>query len=152
MRLTLKQDTSGGAGRITGDDSLDRTIDEAELRFKPDPSTAKGIIQFEHIFQLVPGSLMLTPGDASRFYAVLSVSDSASATRRLSNGIDYTQMLPILAVGKTIVRPQAGGRRRIELRWRIEFDGQPLGTAAGHHHRTGARSNPGPGRAWASTV
>ncbi len=125
-RLVLKQDTSGGAGRVTGDDTLDKTVDEAELRFKPDPAAAQGVIQFEHTFQLAPGSLALAPGDASRFYAVLTVADSATPTRRLSNGIDYTQALPILAVGKTIVRPKLATEGERELRWHVERDGQTV--------------------------
>ena len=66
-RLTLKQDTSGGAGRVTGDETLDRTVDEAQLLFQPDPAQAQGVIDFSHVFQLAPGALELNPGDSDAF-------------------------------------------------------------------------------------
>ena len=66
-RLTLKQDTSGGAGRVTGDETLDKTVDEAHLLFKPDPAQSQGAIDFSHVFQLAPGALTLNPGRYDAF-------------------------------------------------------------------------------------
>ena len=40
-RLTLKQDTSGGAGRVLGDETLDRTVDEAQLLFNRIPRSRR---------------------------------------------------------------------------------------------------------------
>ena len=116
-RLTLKQDTSGGAGRVTGDDTLDRTVDEAQLLFQPDPAQAQGVIDFSHVFQLAPGALELNPGDTTRFYTVSAVTDSAAPTRRLSNGVEYTQRLPIQAVGRVdrAAQTRPGGRTGFSL-------------------------------------
>jgi len=125
-RLTLKQDTSGGAGRVIGDETLDRTVDEAQLLFKPDPAQSQGAIDFSHTFQLAPGALELNPGETTRFYTVLTVTDSAAPTRRLSNGVEYTQLLPIQAVGRAIVRPKLAVEGGQDLRWRIQRDGQPF--------------------------
>ena len=125
-RLTLKQDTSGGAGRVTGDETLDKTVDEAQLLFKPDPAQSQGAIDFSHTFQLAPGALELNPGETTRFYTVLTVTDSAAPTRQLSNGVEYTQLLPIQAVGRTIVRPKLAVEGEQDLRWRIQRDGQPF--------------------------
>ena len=125
-RLTLKQDTSGGAGRVIGDETLDRTVDEAQLLFQPDPAQSQGAIDFSHTFQLAPGALELNPGDTTRFYTVLTVTDSAAPTRRLSNGVEYTQLLPIQAVGRAIVRPKLAVEGEQDLRWRIQRDGQTL--------------------------
>jgi len=125
-RLTLKQDTSGGAGRVTGDETLDKTVDEAKVLLRPDPAQAQGVIDFAHVFQLAPGALELNPGDTTRFYTLLTVTDSAAPTRRLSNGVEYTQLLPIQAVGRAIVRPQLAVEGGQELRWHIQRDGQTL--------------------------
>jgi len=123
-RLSLKQDTSGGAGRVTGDETLDKTVDEAQLLFKPDPVQSQGVIDFSHVFQLAPGALVLNPGDTTRFYTVLTVTDSAAPTRRSSNGVGYTQLLPIQAVGRSIVRPKLAVEGEQDLRWHIQRDGQ----------------------------
>ncbi len=123
-RLALKQDTSGGAGRVTGDETLDKTVDEAQLLFKPDPAQSQGVIDFSHVFQLAPGALALNPGDTTRFYTVLTAIDSAAPTRRLSNGVEYTQLLPIQAVGRSIVRPKLAVEGEQDLRWHIRRDGQ----------------------------
>jgi hypothetical protein len=125
-RLTLKQDTSGGAGRVTGDETLDKTVDEAQLLFKPDPAQSQGAIDFSHTFQLAPGALELNPGETTRFYTVLTVTDSVAPTRQLSNGVEYTQLLPIQAVGRAIVRPKLAVEGEQDLRWRIQRDGQPF--------------------------
>jgi hypothetical protein len=125
-RLTLKQDTSGGAGRVTGDETLDKTIDEAQLLLQPDPAHAQGVIDVSHVFQLAPGALELNPGDTTRFYTLLTVRDSAAPTRRVSNGVEYTQLLPIQAVGRAIVRPKLAVEGRQDLRWHILRDGQTL--------------------------
>jgi len=123
-RLILKQDTSGGAGRVTGNDTLDKTVDEAELFFKPNSTQAQGVIEFSQVFSLAPGTLALAPGDTTRFYVVLTVSDSAAPTRRLSTSIEYTQILPIQAVGGAIVRPELTGGKDSVLRWHVRFNGQ----------------------------
>lgn len=123
-RLTLKQDTSGGAGRVSGDHTLDKTIDEAQLLFKPDPAKAEGVIEFTHVFELAPGSLALAPGSTTRFYTVLQVTDSAAPTQRLSPGIEYTQMLPIQALDGAIVRPSLVNEGERSLRWHVRRDGQ----------------------------
>jgi hypothetical protein len=123
-RLSLKQDTSGGAGRVTGDETLDKTVDEAQLLFKPDPAQSQGVIDFSHVFQLAPGALQLNPGDTSRFYVVLTVTDAAAPTRRLSNGVEYTQILPIQVVGRSIVRPKLAVEGEQNLRWHVRRDGQ----------------------------
>jgi hypothetical protein len=125
-RLTLKQDTSGGAGRVTGDETLDKTVDEAQVLLKPDPAQSQGVIDFSHVFQLAPGALELNPGDTTRFYTVLTVADSLAPTRRLSNGVEYTQLLPIQAVGRAIVRPKLAVEGGQDLRWHIQRDGQTL--------------------------
>ena len=125
-RLTLKQDTSGGAGRVTGDETLDKTVDEAQVLLQPDPAQAQGVIDFSHVFQLAPGALELNPGDTTRFYTLLTVTDSAAPTRRLSNGVEYTQLLPIQAVGRAIVRPKLAVEGGQDLRWHIQRDGQTL--------------------------
>lgn len=123
-RLQLKQDTSGGAGRVSGNDGLDQTVAEATLLFKPDPNQAQGLIEFSHVFEVAPGTLVLAPGDTTRFYASLTVSDSAAPTRRLSSGIEYAQVLPILATGTEIVRPVLATEGQRDLRWHIRLNGQ----------------------------
>jgi hypothetical protein len=125
-QLTLKQDTSGGAGRVTGDETLDKTVDEAQLLFEADPAQSQGVIDFAHVFQLAPGALDLNPGDTTRFYVVLTVADSDAPTRRLSNGVEYTQLLPIQVAGSTIVRPKLAVEGAQVLRWHIQRDGQTL--------------------------
>ena len=125
-RLTLKQDTSGGAGRVTGDETLDKTVDEAQVLLQPDTAQAQGVIDFSHVFQLAPGALELNPGDTTRFYTLLTVIDSAAPTRRLSNGVEYTQLLPIQAVGRAIVRPKLAVEGGQDLRWHIQRDGRTL--------------------------
>ncbi len=122
--LTLKQDTSGGAGRVSGDHTLDETIDEAQLLFKPDTATAQGVIEFSHVFELAPGSLALAPGSTTRFYVVLEVADSVAPTRRLSSGIEYTQMLPIQALNGAIVRPSLVNEGERSLRWHVRRNGE----------------------------
>lgn len=122
--LRLKQDTSGGAGRVAGDESLDATIDEAVLWFKPDPAMAQARIDFSYVFELDPAQLDLAPGTTTRFYVVLIVEDSAAPTRRLSTGIEYAQVLPIRIVGRTVVRPQLLGEERYSLRWNVQLNDQ----------------------------
>jgi hypothetical protein len=125
-RLLLKQDTSGGLGRITGDESLDATVDTAELRFKPDPGSAQARIDFSHTFQLDPTQLDLAPGAATRFYTVLQVNDSAAPTTRTSTAVEYAQVLPIQIVGKEVVRPQLVNEGQVNLRWNVLLNGNPL--------------------------
>jgi len=122
-RLMIKQDTSGGAGQVAGDPGQDATVDEATLWFKPDPAQSSGIIEFSHIFDLVPGLLALDPGINTRFYAVLTVDDAATPTRRMSNGVEYTQILPIQIQNMQVVRPVVLQEDRLALRWKIMLNG-----------------------------
>ena len=122
-RLVVKQDTSGGAGQVAGDPDLDATVDEATLWFKPDPAQSHGVIEFSHVFDLVPGLLALDPGVNTRFYVVLTVDDAATATRRMSSGVEYTQILPILIQNMEVVRPVVLQEDRLALRWKILLNG-----------------------------
>ena len=122
-RLVLKQDSSGGAGLVTGDPSLDKTVDEATLYFKPDPAQSQGLIEFSHVFDLAPGALDLDPGVTTRFYATLLVEDAAAPTRRISSGVEYTQNLPIQIHNMEVVRPVVLQEDRVRLRWKIMLNG-----------------------------
>jgi hypothetical protein len=73
-----------------------------------------------------PGTLAVAPGDSTRFYAVLEVTDSAAPTRRISTGIEYTQVLPIVALGGAIVRPELTGAAPSALQWHVNLNGQTL--------------------------
>lgn len=123
-RLTLKQDVSGGAGRVTGNPDLDATIGETALWFQPDPTQAQGVIEFSHVFEVAASDLDLPPGATTRLYAVLTVEDAVAPTRRLSTGVEYTQLLPIQAVGTTLVRPRLLNEERYPLRWHVQLNGQ----------------------------
>lgn len=123
VRLTLKQDTSGGAGLAFGDPSQDLTVDEATVWFKPDPAQSQGRIEFNHVFEVLPGLVALSPGVNTRFYAVMQVEDAAAPTRRLSTGIEYTQVLPIQIQNMEVVRPVALQEERLALRWKITLNG-----------------------------
>ncbi len=123
-RLTLKQDTSGGAGRVTGNPDLDATVAEAPLWFQPDPLQSQGVIEFSHVFEITAGDLDLPPGATTRLYAVLTVEDAIAPTRRLSTGVEYTQRLPIQAVGTTLTRPRLANEGRYALRWHVRLNGQ----------------------------
>ncbi|MGQ9490876.1 MAG: hypothetical protein ACUVR4_11275 [Anaerolineae bacterium] len=123
-QLTLKQDISGGAGRVTGNPDLDATIGEATLWFQPDPARSQGVIEFSHVFEVAAGDLDLAPGATTQLYAVLTVEDALAPTRRLSTGIEYTQLLPIRAVGATVVRPRLRDEGRYPLRWHVQLNGQ----------------------------
>lgn len=127
--LKLKQDTSGGAGRVAGDEALDTTLDEAVLWFKPDPAMSQARIEFSHVFELDPAQLEVAPGTTTRFYVVLVVEDSAAPTRRLSTGIEYAQVLPIRIVGREVVRPRLIGEERYSLRWHVRLNDQTLSQA-----------------------
>ena len=128
--LRLKLDASGGTGQITGDESIDKTIGEATLLFQPDPSQAQGVIPFEFTFEVSPGDMDVQPG-ASRFlYAVLTVDDSPAPTRRLSEAVQYTQMLPIRVVGTEVVRPTLQQEPPDNLRWHVRFNGQTMAQPA----------------------
>lgn len=122
-RLTLKQDSSGGAGLVAGDPSLDKTVDEMTLYFKPDPAQSQGLIQFSHVFDLVPGLLDIDPGVNTRFYVVMTVDDAAAPTRRISSGVEYTQILPIRIQNMEVVRPLVLQEDRVRLRWKISLNG-----------------------------
>jgi hypothetical protein len=122
-QLVLKQDTSGGAGLVAGDPNVDTTVGETTLYFQPDPAQSEGLIEFNHVFDVLPGLLQVDPGVNTRFYAVLSVEDSAAPTRRISTGVDYTQILPILLQDMKVVRPILQGEERLALRWKILLNG-----------------------------
>lgn len=125
-RLMLKQDTSGGAGQTGGNEALDRTVDEAVLRLKPDLAQPQGRLEFSQVFELLPGQLDLPLGDTIRIYSVLTVDDSATPTRRLSTGIEYAYSLPIQIVGNEIVRPRLVTEGQNSLRWHVWLNGQTL--------------------------
>lgn len=120
--LLLKRDTSGGAGLVAGDPNQDQTVDEMTLYFKPDPARSDGLIQFQHVFDLTPGTLDVDPGVHSRFYVVLNVEDAATPTRRISTGVDYTQNLPIQIQGMQVIRPIILHEDRVRLRWKISLN------------------------------
>ncbi|PKO22254.1 MAG: hypothetical protein CVU38_10390 [Chloroflexi bacterium HGW-Chloroflexi-1] len=124
--LLLKRDSSGGAGQVTGNEALDQTVAETVVWFKPDPTQAQGVIEFSHTFEIAPGELEIAPGSANRLYAALIVDDAAAPTRQLSTGVEYTQMLPIHAIGSDIVRPDLSPEIAQLLRWNAELNGQPL--------------------------
>ena len=123
--LRLKQDTSGGAGQVSGDESRDRTVTEAILWFKPDLGQTQGVIDFSFVFQVAPLELGVSPGATGRFYASLTVADAAAPTRRLSSGIAYTQILPIQIEGREVVAPDLADSASL-LRWHVRLDGKPL--------------------------
>lgn len=125
-RLLLKRDTSGGAGQITGDVSLDETVTETPIWFQPDPNQSRGVIEFTHVFNITPGDLDVTPGTTHRFYAVLQVEDSLAPTRQISTGVQYTHIVPIRAVNTEIVRPALANEGARLLRWFVRRDGEPL--------------------------
>lgn len=126
--VALKQDTSGGAGRVSGNEALDKTVAEVTLRFKPDPAQARGRIDFSHVFNLKPEDLDLAPGATTRLYASLVVDDAAAPTRRLSIGLEYAQILSIQAVGMELVRPALANEGQSNLRWHVRLDGRTLDT------------------------
>lgn len=122
-RVVLKFDSSGGAGLTSGDPTQDTSVDETVLYFKPDPAQSQGLIQFSHVFDVEPGVLALQPGVSTRFYAVLTVEDAAAPTRRISSGVDYTQILPIQIQNMEVVRPVLVQEEQFQLRWKIMLNG-----------------------------
>ncbi len=123
--LHLKRDSSGGAGQASGDDSLDQTVADALLWFKPDPARSQGVIEFSQSFQLAPADLDVPPGGTGRFYATLMVEDSEAPTRQMSVGAEYTQILPIRVVeNREIVRPRLANEQPGLLRWNVQLDGR----------------------------
>jgi len=124
--LLLKRDSSGGAGQVAGNEALDQTVTETVVWFKPDPTQAQGVIEFSYTFEIAPGDLDVTPGTTSRFYAILVVDDAVAPTRQMSTGVEYTQMLPIRAIGSDIVRPDLVPEIAARLQWNVELNGQPL--------------------------
>jgi len=125
-RLVLKRDSSGGAGQVTGDPSLDHTVAEAVIWLKPETDRATGKIAVQHTFDLSPAQLDIPPGTTGRLYAILIVQDSAAPTRRFSTAIEYTQTLPIQVVGTEVVRPALPSETTPPLRWHVDLNGQPL--------------------------
>lgn len=122
--LLLKQDISGGAGRVTGNPDLDNTIAEATLYFKPDPAQAEGLIDFSQAFEVPPGKLDVAPGGTTRLYAALTVADGLAPTRRLSSGIEFTQVLPIRIIDMAVVRPELANEGQHPLRWHVRLNGE----------------------------
>jgi hypothetical protein len=122
--LRLKQDTSGGGGRVAGNEALDATLDEAVLWFKPDPAMSQARIEFSHVFELNPAQLDLAPGATTRFYVVLVVEDSAAPTRRLSTAVEYAQIVPIRISGREVVRLRLIGEERYSFRWHVRLNDQ----------------------------
>jgi hypothetical protein len=55
--LRLKRDISGGAGQINGNESLDQTVAETVLWFKPDPAQSTGLINYSYTFEISPQQL-----------------------------------------------------------------------------------------------
>jgi hypothetical protein len=124
VRLALKRDSSGGAGQITGDVTLDETVAETTVWFQPDPGQAQGEIQFEHVFEIPPGELDVMPGTTSRYYAVFQAEDSSAPTSQLSTAVDYTHILPIQIVGREVVRPEVSSKTGRPLQWHIRLNGE----------------------------
>ena len=124
VRLVLKRDSSGGAGQVTGEVGLDQTIAETTLWFQPDPSQSRGEIQFQHVFEIPPGGLDVTPGSTSHYYVVFQAEDSAAPTSQLSTGVDYTHVLPIRIVDGGVVRPEMAKEATRPLQWHIRLNGQ----------------------------
>jgi hypothetical protein len=124
VRLMLKRDTSGGAGQVTGDISLDETVADTSLWFQPTADQARGEIEFQHTFEIQPGEMEVTPGSTDRYYAALQVDDSQAPTTQLSTGVDYTHMLPIRIAGRDVVRPDVSPAQEQGLRWHIRLNGQ----------------------------
>jgi hypothetical protein len=124
VRLVLKRDSSGGAGQVTGEVSLDQTVAETTVWFQPDPGQSRGEIQFQHVFEIPPGSLDVPPGSTSRYYAVFQAEDSAAPTSQLSTGVDYTHVLPIQIVGRAVVRPAMTKQTTRPMQWHIRLNGQ----------------------------
>jgi hypothetical protein len=125
-RLTLKRDSTGGAGQVSGDVTRDETVAEATVAFKPDPAQAQGVIEFSYVFEVKPGDVNAPPASVSRLYAVLTVEDSLAPTRRFSNGVEYTQLLPIQVSGAAVVRPDPLPDKTPALRWNVRLNGYPL--------------------------
>jgi hypothetical protein len=123
-RLLLKRDISGGAGQVSGDEALDKTVAEVVLWFKPNPAQAQGVIEFSYVFEVAPADLDAAPGSTSRLYAVLIVEDAAAPTRQLSSSVEYTLVVPIRIVGADVVRPALTGGSA--LRWNVALNGQPF--------------------------
>jgi hypothetical protein len=124
VRLTLKRDSSGGAGQVTGDVSLDETVAETTVWFQPKPGQSQSQIEFQHVFDISPGSLDVLPGDMSHYYAVFQAEDSLAPTSQLSTGVDYAHVLPIRIVGKDVVRPELTKEADRPLQWHIQLNGQ----------------------------
>ncbi|MCX6031945.1 MAG: hypothetical protein NT169_21935 [Chloroflexi bacterium] len=124
--LTLKRDSSGGAGQVSGDETRDETVAKAGLLFKPDPAQAQGVIEFSYVFEVKPGDVKAPPASVSRLYAVLTVDDSIAPTRRFSSGVEYTQLLPIQVAGAEVVRPDPLPDTTPPLRWNVRLNGYPL--------------------------
>ena len=129
-RLTLKRDSSGGAGQVTGNEALDETVTESPLLFQPDPASAQGVVDFEYAFEVPPGAVDVPPGAAARFYAILTVEDSAAPTRQSSTAVEQVQFFPIKIVGAEVIRPALVNEDRLPLRWHVQLNGATLSQPA----------------------
>jgi hypothetical protein len=124
--LRLKRDSSGGAGQINGDESLDQTVAETVLWFKPDPAQSKGLIDYSYTFEVSPQQLDVPLGGTAQLYAVLTVADSAAPTRRFSSAAQYIQVVPIQVVGTDVVGPDVAGATAANARWHVFLNGETL--------------------------
>jgi hypothetical protein len=124
--LRLKRDSTGGAGQINGNESLDQTVAETVLWFKPDPTQSKGLIDYSYTFEVSPLQLDVPLGGTSELYAVLSVADSAAPTRRFSSAAQYIQVVPIQVIGTDVVGPDVAGTTAANARWHVFLNGETL--------------------------
>ncbi len=124
--LRLKRDSSGGAGQINGDESMDQTVAETVLWFKPDPAQSSGVIDYVYVFEVSPQQLDIPLGGTAQLYAVLSVADSAAPTRRFSSAAQYIQVVPIQVVGTDVVAPALASTNAADARWHVFLNGETL--------------------------
>ncbi len=125
-QLTLKRDSSGGAGQVTGNPALDETVAQAPLLFQPEPAMAEGTVDFGYLFEVAPGALRLPPGETARLYAILAVEDSAAPTQATSPAVEYVQVFPIQIVDGEVVRPLVANEDQMPLRWHVQLNGETL--------------------------
>ncbi|MGC8782742.1 MAG: hypothetical protein ACP5UQ_17915, partial [Anaerolineae bacterium] len=125
-RLTWKLDTSGGMGQITGNGQLDRTLEEQQIWFKPDPAQSQGVIEFAQSLEVGPHTLDIQPGVTRNIYAILTVEDGPAPTRRMSKAVSYTMILPVRVVGAEAVRPTLAVEPPANLHWHVRFNGQSM--------------------------
>ena len=125
-QLRLKRDSSGGAGQINGDESLDQTVAETVLWFRPDPSQSTGMIEYTYTFEVSPQQLDVPLGGTAQMYAVLSVANSAAPTRRFSSAAEYIQVVPIQVIGTDVVGSELAAASAANARWHVFLNGETL--------------------------